>query len=183
MTNGAYSQIGLKGPHQEFLIHDAKIGHFDPIHVCMEDFAIQSTKTGNQNANFGGTASFAFSSGGDAISGGYLEAILPEITALDTVFDTGVPQTSYHVAWCHSIGIYLYKYIDFVVNGKSFSKLTPQYIDMISRMDVTASQRKGYNDMIGEMNIHTKFANHSEIIANQYDEILYQVQNDALYYF
>jgi len=59
--------------------------------------------------------------------------------------------------------------ISFVTNNNKLDTHTAEFIDMWSRLTVPEGKKAGYNDMIGEMNISTRFGLGDTIYTQQVD--------------
>lgn len=168
MAGGGAVQLTLHGVQDKYLHIEATSGFFDSQHITYEDFAIESIAVDSQGAmDFGRGAKFKFTGAAEMAAGAYLETVLPELTAkTDTV------TKKYYIAWVHSIGLYLFKSIEFTVNNTKVDIHYPQYLDLMGRLTIGADKREAYNDMIGELNIVTRFSHNHIVHANQ-------VSNDA----
>jgi len=163
---GAPTQLSISGGQDKYLHFNAKSGFFDSQHVVYEDFAVESIELVSQGAmNFNRKSKFKLMNVAEMVCGAYIEVVLPELVA-PTSAD---PDIAHYVAWVHSIGIYLFKSLEFVVNNATIDIHYPQYLDMWSRLTVSKDKREGFNDMIGEMNIHTRFHHNLVVYSQQVD--------------
>ena len=175
MTGGA-TELSLTGMQSYWLHYSATKGFFDSRHIPYEDFAVESIVLHSQGAaEFGRTAKFRFINSAELIKGGYIEATLPPLTAPANTTVAGVTLT-YFVGWVHAIGFYMFEKIEFQVNSTTIDTHYPEFLDMWSRLTVPCGKREGYNDMIGEVNMVSRYGHgHHGYIA--------QVDTDALQLF
>ncbi len=153
---------------------DAKWGLFDPIHITYEPFAIENIEiTPHGTPDFGREHRYKILNHAEYISGGYLELTFP-------IIDAPAGTTPYYrVAWIHNIGIYCYDEIDFVVNNNKLDKQYPEYMDWFWRLTLPEGKKAGFNDMIGEMNIHSTFSHGGMLYNDQFDIRAPQVKDTS----
>jgi hypothetical protein len=165
MTGGA-TQLSISGGQDKYLHYQAVAGFFDAQHFSYEDFAVESIEiTSHGQVDFGRTARFKLMNSAELICGAYLEVTMPQITAT-----TDAGGVYYKVAWVHALGIYLLNEIEFIVNSTRVDVHYPEYLDMWSRLTIPESKKMGFNDMIGETNIHKRLG---------YNHIVYEDQIDS----
>jgi hypothetical protein len=166
MANGGAVQLTLTGVQNLYLNVGAKTGFFDSQHITYEDFAMESIAVDAMgNMDFGKGCKFKFTGAAELAAGAYIETTLPDLTAPPEAAENA----TYYIAWCHSVGIYLFKSIEFNVNNTRVDVHYPQYIDLMGRLTIGADKREGYNDMIGELNIHTRFSHNGTVHTGQVD--------------
>lgn len=147
MTAGS-SLLALRGVQNKYLNYNPKHSFFTNSHVTYEPFAMESIEiTANGQVDFNKTSRYDIDPGCEYITGGYFQVVLPALA-------TGNQNL---VGWCHSIGIYLIKKLTFKGQSQTFDTHYAEYIDLYTRFTVSASQRQGFNDMIGEINWHWAF--------------------------
>jgi hypothetical protein len=174
MTGGA-TQLSISGGQDKYLHYMAVSGFFDAQHYSYEDFAIESIEvTSSGQVDFARTARFKLMNSAELISGAYIEVTMPEITAT-----TDAGGVYYKVAWVHSLGIYLFEEIEFIVNSTRVDVHYPEYLDMWTRLCVPESKRKGFNDMIGETNVHRRIGFNHVIYEDQVDSKAPQIIGDT----
>jgi hypothetical protein len=167
---GAPTQLSIAGGQDKYLHFKANAGFFDSQHISYEDFAIESVELVSQGAmNFNRRSKFKFMNVAELVCGGYIEVVLPEITAPASATATDVNDVNY-IAWVHSIGIYIFQEIEFVVNNVKVDIHYPQFLDMWSRLTVSEDKKRGWNDMIGEVNLITTFGHNGSVYPNQFDK-------------
>jgi len=172
MTGGA-TQLGCTGAQDQYLHHRARHGFFDPYFMSYENYSIESMPVHCQNfGTWNKDVTFRLPNNSECINGAYIEITLPEITAPDTTTQSGDPDTytRYGVAWIHCIGFYIFERMEFKINSSTIDTHRPEYLDMWNRLTCPAGKRKGYNDLIGEFNVHTRLANHLLLKQEQYDD-------------
>ena len=163
---GAPVQLALLAAAVEPHHSDAVIGLFDPIHFGYEAFAMESIEVASQGStDFGKTHKYKLLNHAEYVAGGYLEVTFPELDI--SSMNTGVPQ--YKIQWIHNIGIYVYDELSFLVNNNTLDKQPAEFIDMWSRLSLPEGKRKGWNDMIGEVNLYSKQGNIDNVYSNQVD--------------
>lgn len=156
---GATSQLALVGAQNRFLNYNAQSSFFVSYHTTYEDFAIEPLLVIPQgNLNFGQQTQFNIPSGGDMICGAALEVTLPALTA----------PNGYDIAWIHMIGIYMFRYIEFKAGTVLLDTHHAQFMDLFSRLMISKSQEEGWNDMIGNINLITRFVNGNTVVPNAY---------------
>jgi len=165
MTGGGATQLTLSGGQDKYLHLSAVSGFFDSQHISYEDFAQESILVDSQgNSDFQRLAKHKFIGAAELANGAYLETTMPEITA-----PTAGGGFKYYVAWVHCIGLYLYRRIEFNINSNKVDECYPQFLDLWGRLTISGDKRKGYNDMIGEINFHTSFSHNHIVHPNQVD--------------
>lgn len=158
MTGGS-SQLSLQGSQDKFLNYMAQSSFFVSYHTTYENFAIEPIAiTPQGRMDFGQKTQFNIGAYADMICGAAIELTLPALTA----------PTGHDIAWCHSIGIYAYAYIEFKAQAQILDVHHAQFIDLYSRLMISASQREGFNDMIGEINLITRFVDGHTVVPNTY---------------
>jgi len=158
---GGTVQMALTNAASEPHHVDAQFSYFDPIHVPYENFAIESIEISpNGSSNFGRKASFKLLNHAEYICGGYLEVTFPAIQAPATDGDD-----QFRVAWIQNIGIHMIDQIEFKVNNNNLDVLYPEFMDMWTRLSLPAGKKKGFNDMIGQVNFYTKHS-HSRYVQS-----------------
>lgn len=170
---GGATQLTLSGGQDKYLHFDATASFFDSQHMSYEDFAVESILVDSQGSmNFNRSAKFKFTGAAELVVGGYLETTIPQLNAWTNTVDPN--DWLYYIAWVHSIGIYLYKSIEFSVNNTKVDIYYPQFIDLWGRLLISNDKRNGYNDMIGELNFTTTFTHCLNVNANQVDPVALQ---------
>lgn len=122
--------------------------YFSSSHVTYENFAIESMEVTSQGqVAFSRNTTFTLPANAELMAGAALEITLPALVAPLVVAD------QFSIAWCHSIGFYIFTKIEFRAQSQILDTQYPEYMDAWSRLTVSASQREGFNDMIGEVNL------------------------------
>jgi len=174
MTGGA-TQLALSGGQDKYLHMGADAGFFDSRHISYEDFAIESVEiTAQGQIDFRRTAKFKFINSAELVTGAYLEITLPQIDA-----PAETANYEYFVAWVHMIGFYVFESVNFVVNSTTIDTHYPEFCDMWSRLITPASKREGYNDMIGDVNILTRFGHGHNAYPAQVDPDCLQLMAES----
>jgi len=158
MTGGS-SQLSLQGSQDKFLHYMAQSSFFVSYHTTYENFSIEPIQiTPQGRMEFGQQSQFNIGAYADMICGAAIELTLPALTA----------PNGYDIAWCHSVGIYAFRYIEFKAQAQILDTQYAQYIDLYSRVAVSASHREGFNDMIGEINLVNRFVDGHSVLPNTY---------------
>lgn len=149
-------QLALTSTQDKYLYLDADFNYFAPKHYTMHQFAIHTAEVQSKNnPAFSRKAIFDVPLDAEYISGLSLEITFPALTA-------NAGQT---VAWVHNIGIYCMSEITFKFDNKIADKHVPEYMDMWQRFNIGEDQRKGYNDLIGQMNSYTRHATNGQDVT------------------
>lgn len=165
MTGGG-SQLSLQGSQDKFLHHKAYHSFFTSTHTTYENFAIESMEiTAQGQVAFGRTAIFKIDGNAELICGGAVEITLPALTA----------NNGTDVAWMHAIGIYIMKKIEFKAQAQILDTHHSEFMDMYRRLTVSASHQEGYNDLIGEINMVTRFTDGNVVHPAEYSDDAPQV--------
>jgi len=158
---GGTVQMALTNAASEPHHTDAQFSYYDPIHVPYENFAIESIEISpNGTSEFGRKASFKLLNHAEYICGGYLEVTFPVINAPPT---DGNDQ--FRIAWIQNLGIHMVDQIEFKVNNNNLDVLYPEFMDMWCRLSLPEGKKKGFNDMIGQVNFYTRHS-HSRYVQS-----------------
>jgi len=157
---GGSSRLALQGYQDKFLHHLAYHSYFTSSHVTYENFAIESMNvTAQGQIAFTRNAQFTLPAQAELISGAALSVTLPTLTA------PIIGGVQYNIAWCHSIGFYIYTKIEMKAQAQILDTRYPEYADAWSRFTITLSKRDGFNDLMGQVNVNTVVGNNGSIIA------------------
>ena len=168
---GGATQLSLRGSQDKYLHFDADHSFFQPVHIPYEDFALETMEiTAQGQVAFDRQATYTILSNAELITGASLEIILP---ALPTPAGGGVGENI--VAWCHSIGIYILERLEFKAQSQILDPRYPQFMDAWARLSVPDCQREGFNDLIGELNLTTRFVAGTTVNSHQVDPTAPQV--------
>lgn len=157
------SQIALQGNQDKYLHHMAYHSYFSSSHVTYENFAIESMLVPSQGQiSFGRNTTYTIPANAELMAGAALYITLPAVTA------PVIGGNQYNFAWCHSLGFYIFTKIEFRAQAQMLDTQYPEYMDAWSRLSISASQREGYNDLIGEINFISEQSTTGSLMAPNY---------------
>jgi len=162
---GATTQLAFSSSQDEWL--HGKKSFFYPRTVRYLNYAAESILvTPNGCAGFNQRTRFEIPIHGEYIKGGYIEILL---AALDAPADGTPSGYVYHVQWIHKLGIYILEKLEFEVNGTIHDEHEAEWVDMWTRLTCPESKRKGFNDLIGEVNLYNRYGNGNSAYVGQID--------------
>jgi len=139
---GGLMQLVAYGAQDVYLTGDPMITHFKTVYRRHTNFAMECIQQSfNGSPNFGTAVSCIITRNGDLISGAYIETTLPELNA---DVDSGTSR------WTENIGHHLIRSVDIEIGGQLIDKHYGEWLDIWAQLTVSASQRQGYYDLIGQ---------------------------------
>lgn len=167
MVNGGALQLSIAGGQDRYLTFEATSNFFQSQFISYEDFAIESVKIEtNGSTDFRRNCRFKFQNVSELCCGAYIEVIVSSIKAPAAV----VPIAAYYsIAWCHAVGIYIFKKIEFSINNSSVATHYPDFIDLYLRLTIPTDKINGYNDLLAEANFTSRYALNHEYVPFQAD--------------
>lgn len=132
-------QLVAYGAQDIYLTGNPMITYFKMVYRRHTNFAmecIQQTIAGN--VGFGNKIKALISRNGDLVSGMYLEATLPHVTA-----------TAANTRWVDSVGHYLIRSVDIEIGGQIIDRHYSDWLEIWAQLTVPASKKSGYYEMIG----------------------------------
>ena len=137
--------------------------YFSSSHITYENFAIESMLVNSQGqVAFGRNTTYTIPANAELMAGAALFISLPALTA------PIIGGAQYNIAWCHSLGFYIFTKLEFRAQSQILDTQHPEYMDAWSRLSISASQREGYNDMIGEVNFISELSTTGSLMAPNY---------------
>lgn len=141
-------QLVAHGAQDIYLTGNPVITYFKTVYRRHTNFAMESImQTFNGPVDFGHTVSTLIDRSGDLVSGLYLQATLPDITATTTI-DGG--HISLRQRWIDNIGHYLIQDVYITIGGQRIDQQCGDWLEIWCQLTVPAGQMVGYREMIGQ---------------------------------
>lgn len=138
---GGLLQLVATGKQDVFLTGNPSVSWFKFVYRRYTNFAIESQRMYfDGNANFGQKISCLVPRNGDLLGPIFLQVTLPQLT---------IAQTNQVIGYVNSPGHALIQEIDVQIGEQQIDKQTGQWMEIWSALTVDASQRVGFNEMIG----------------------------------
>jgi uncharacterized short protein YbdD (DUF466 family) len=161
---GAQQQIAMASSHDMWLYKDALGSWFDSQHMSYLNFATESRQIfSGGNKGFGQLVRFEITNQGEYICGGYIRTTISTATAPAAAGNV----TAYRMSYVHMVGIYLYKTIEIEINSTKFDTHEPEYLDIWSRLTLSAEKYKAFKELIGEVCSYTRYGNGNTLYVHQ----------------
>lgn len=139
--------LSLQGSQDKYLHFKAFHSFFTNRHVTYEPFSKEHVSVNAQGqVDYSRQATFNIPAAGELMTKLELEVTTSGITAVNG----GTPKC----AFVHNLAIYQIDQIECRAVNQIIDTLYPEFIDALSRVTVSASQRNCYNDLIGQTNIY-----------------------------
>ena len=136
-------QLVAYGAQDIYLTGNPMITFFKVVYRRHTNFAMESIQqTFNGTADFGNRVTCTISRNGDLVSGAYVRAALPQLTA-----DTQ------NVRWVDCVGHYLLKEVDVEIGGQLIDRHYADWLEIWAQL--TCKSMAGYLEMIGQDGAYT----------------------------
>ena len=143
--------LSLNGVQDKYLHYKAFHSFFVNRHVTYEPFSKEHVSVNAQGqADYSRQVTFNIPAAGELMCKTELETVHSGLT------NNGGQQ---RIAFIYNLGIYQLEYIECKAVQQTIDTLYPEFIDALSRLTVSASQRACYNDLIGQINIYQQLNN------------------------
>lgn len=135
MVSGILMQLAAAGEQDMYIIGNPQLSHFKTSYKRHTNFSIgQIPQYFMGTADFGKKATCIIEKKGDLLHDMILELELPEL------------QTN--VSWINGIGHHMIEYVELLLGGISICKMTGQFIDCYSQLNVPYGKRSAYYKMV-----------------------------------
>jgi hypothetical protein len=151
MLGGGLLQLVATGRQDIYLSGNPQTTFFKQVYRRYTNFALESCRIDfDGSADFGKLIVATLPRKGDLINALILEVSLPAL-----------PQTSEAVtdtSWVNGIGHAMIDYISLEIGGKEIDRHYGEWLHIMSELQVDASKRTGFNNMVGYQDAYTQSA-------------------------
>lgn len=153
MLGGGLLQLVATGRQDIYLSGNPQTTFFKQVYRRHTNFSIESCRIDFDGAaDFGKVVVVTIPRKGDLLNTLVLEIVLPMLPqySLPSSDPNWLQNTSTaDTSWVNGIGHALLEYISLEVGGKEIDRQYGEYLQIMSELQVDASKRTGYNNMIG----------------------------------
>lgn len=147
---GALLDLVAKGVQDVFLTAKPEITFFKSVYRRHSNFSSETLEAPIDGARPGGSYTIEIQRIGDLIHNMYLKVGLPAITAAMLGDDSGeINKTK--MAWVRRVGHAIVKSCELQIGGSRIDRQTSVWYDIMYNYTCTASQERGYREMIGDV--------------------------------
>jgi Major capsid protein N-terminus/Large eukaryotic DNA virus major capsid protein len=148
MLGGGLLQLVATGRQDIYLSGNPQTTFFKQVYRRHTNFAMESCRIDFDGAaDFGKVIVATLPRKGDLINSLILEISLPALPQTSDLGDT---------SWTNGIGHAMIDYISLEIGGKEIDRQYGEYLHVYSQLQVDASKRTGYNNMIGYQEAYTQ---------------------------
>lgn len=143
MGAGALLELVGRGSQDKYFIGNPQITFFKVVYKRHTNFSIESIgQYFLEQPDFGKRISCIIDRKADLLSEIILELELPALQS--------------NVSWINAIGHNIIKTVELTIGGETISKMTGEFLDIYSELNIPGSQRNGFYKMIGKTSSYSR---------------------------
>jgi len=143
MGAGSLLELVALGKQDRHIIGNPQISFFKSVFKRHTNFAIENIKNQFTSVSgFGDKGSCIIERKGDLLSSMHLQIELPQLASSTT-------------SWINGAGNHIIKEVEIQMGGIQIVKMSGEYLDLYSSLNVSQSQNDGYNKMTGKYSSYT----------------------------
>jgi len=153
MPTSALLQLVARGRQDAYLTSNPQFTFFKHVYRRYTPFAVEAYPIDfDGNSTFGQRITTLIPRYADLLSALYIEVDLPDLPQTRDSSGNGVPGAPINY-WVNDIAYTLIHDISVEIGEKEIDKHTGEWLNIWGELTVPASQRQGYNEMVGHWNV------------------------------